>query len=319
MLRNAFHNKIIVPHLIRMDNISILDKLYLVSRWQLIARTISHIYMTIRLTRNWHDVLLGNRKPRIFKDGKAVSPKDFLPTLLSKHFGLIEGKDCYSFDYKGRRVTLQGKPAPFSLIEIFVEEEYRFMDVRDRMVVDIGASIGDSAMYFILNGADHVIVFEPYPYSYDKAIVNLEANGVSDAVTLVRKGVGRERLIRLPSAFESGAGDSIKDSEDGLPTEIISLESLVRDYPVKDSILKVDCEGDEYPIILESSDEILRNFSEIGLEYHQGYLDLEKRLQKAGFSTRRVNRIRKRYNPEAGMCVFSGLIHAKRLDDYHHR
>jgi FkbM family methyltransferase len=266
----------------------------------------------IRLTRNWQDVLLRNKKPREFRDGLTASYDDYPKVLFSRYHGLMVGKHSSSVKYKGRAVTLAGKSAAFSLAEIFVKEEYWFIDASGKIVVDIGANIGDTAIFFVLNGANHIYAFEPYPYSYGKALENIEANGVDDRVTLLRDGVGRKRTVRLPATYESEL--SIRESENGVPTEIITLEELVRGYPVEDSILKMDCEGDEYPIILESNDETLRNFSEIVLEYHYGYLNLEKRLQKAGFSTKRVNRVRKLYNPQTGNCMYVGLMHAKRID-----
>ena len=48
--------------------------------------------------------------------------------------------------------------------------------------------------------------------------------------------------------------------------------------------MKIDCEGREYDIILNSSDELLRKFDYIIMEYHYGFKNLQKKLQAAGFS-----------------------------------
>ena len=40
--------------------------------------------------------------------------------------------------------------------ENFVNEQYKNLDVKDKDVVDIGANIGDTAIYFALKGAKHV-------------------------------------------------------------------------------------------------------------------------------------------------------------------
>lgn len=34
------------------------------------------------------------------------------------------------------------------------------------MVIDVGANIGNSAIYFLVNGASRVFAFEPYEFSY---------------------------------------------------------------------------------------------------------------------------------------------------------
>ncbi|MFP3287656.1 MAG: hypothetical protein RXP86_10390 [Acidilobus sp.] len=52
-----------------------------------------------------------------------------------------------------------------SLIEIFAEGEYEVPEalfgLRGREVVDVGANTGDTALYFVLNGARKVIAVEP--------------------------------------------------------------------------------------------------------------------------------------------------------------
>ncbi len=45
----------------------------------------------------------------------------------------------------------------------------------------------------------------------------------------------------------------------------------------------MDCEGCEYDVIKSTSDEILKKFSHIQIEYHLGYFDLKKKLENCGF------------------------------------
>jgi hypothetical protein len=40
-----------------------------------------------------------------------------------------------------------------SMVEVFVDEEWGFLDVNGRVVVDVGAFVGDSSIYFALKGA----------------------------------------------------------------------------------------------------------------------------------------------------------------------
>jgi hypothetical protein len=52
-------------------------------------------------------------------------------------------------------------------IEIFEEGEYEVPEVlsglRGRDVIDVGANVDDTALYFVLNGARKVIAVEPLP------------------------------------------------------------------------------------------------------------------------------------------------------------
>jgi len=39
--------------------------------------------------------------------------------------------------------------------------DYDWLDVKGKRVLDVGASIGDTAVYFALRGAREVVAFEP--------------------------------------------------------------------------------------------------------------------------------------------------------------
>jgi predicted rRNA methylase YqxC with S4 and FtsJ domains len=41
----------------------------------------------------------------------------------------------------------------YAIIEVFDFGEYRLLDVKNKVVVDVGAAYGDSTMYFLLRGA----------------------------------------------------------------------------------------------------------------------------------------------------------------------
>ena len=79
-----------------------------------------------------------------------------------------------------------------------------------------------------------------------------------------------------------------------------------------EQILKLDCEGYEYDIIGKAKNEVLRNFSEIFIEYHHGRRSLEHKLKGCGFKVRGappfyVHRIGGKIN------VLNGYILAKRI------
>ena len=50
---------------------------------------------------------------------------------------------------------------------VFLYEEYQTLPVKDRIVIDIGGSIGDTAIYFALKGAKKVIALEPFLLNYE--------------------------------------------------------------------------------------------------------------------------------------------------------
>ena len=167
---------------------------------------------------------------------------------------------------------------------VFLSNDYIDLDVESRVVVDIGAGAGESAMFFALRGASRVISFEPFPTTYAVATTNLLANALADRVHLVRCAVGRtEEVVQLDADATSGCS-AARPFEGGIPTTVTTLERIVTDYAVRDGCLKVDCEGCEYDVILGSKAKVLRRFRQIVLEYHYGGRQLIQHLRCCGFN-----------------------------------
>lgn len=90
-------------------------------------------YRLVRATENWYDVML-------------------------YHLGLK--KQVIVRFRRGPRMFYS--PELFG-VETFLEQPYGILDVKGRDVVDVGAYIGDTALYFRLKGAKRIYAFEPYP------------------------------------------------------------------------------------------------------------------------------------------------------------
>ena len=169
--------------------------------------------------------------------------------------------------------------------------EYDGLDVKGKTVIDVGANIADSAIYFALMGAKEVIAFEPFPATYRQAKENIELNGMSDRIRLFNAGIGgKSEIIRLPDVFIGTSGmDSIEKSamdrneHAGIEVRVFTLGDIAARYTDMDMVIKMDCEGCEYASILGASDDTLRHFSEFILEYHGNHTKLIERFRKAGF------------------------------------
>jgi methyltransferase FkbM-like protein len=61
--------------------------------------------------------------------------------------------------------------------------------------------------------------------------------------------------------------------------------ALASDDPV---ILKMDCEGCEYEVILSADEHTLQKFDLVMIEYHYGYgyKNLKQKLERSGFKVR---------------------------------
>jgi predicted RNA methylase len=64
----------------------------------------------------------------------------------------------------------------YNLLNILLEplrEMYGYIDVNDGVVIDIGAYIGETALYFIHKGARRVYAFEPVEKFYGYLVRNI--------------------------------------------------------------------------------------------------------------------------------------------------
>ena len=197
--------------------------------------------------------------------------------------------------------------------EQFIEEQYKWLDVKDRVVIDIGANIGDTAIYFALKGAKHVYAFEPYSYSYGIAMQNIKLNKLQDKITLLKEGCGgKEGKIKVDVSYKNVGGTDLKNFKNGNNIDITTLGELIKRFGIVDNaILKIDCEGCEYEVLLGAQNSDLRKFKQIQIEYHYGYLNLKKKLEDAGFNITNTSP-KYSFDSEAeNKEMFMGLIYAK--------
>ena len=235
---------------------------------------------------NWHDVVLlltGIRK-RI-----RIRMRD------GRRYNISVSSKYVSVDYSGRELKLlygtkrERIRAILTLIGEFLDEAHTDLDVKGRDVVDIGAYIGDTPIYFALKGARHVYAFEPYPYSYNMAKRNVSVNGLGKKVTMINAGCGSKRGSMTIKKDEGNlAGSAMRESRSGKRVEILPLSSIVNSYKLNNAALKIDCEGCEYDIVLKSDKSTLRRFASILIEYHYGYPSLVRKLKDSGFAIRHV-------------------------------
>jgi len=167
-----------------------------------------------------------------------------------------------------------------------MDRMYKWLDVKGKDVIDIGANIGDSAIYFALKGAKHVYAFEPYPYSYSIAKKNIKLNHLENKITLLNEGCGKSGSIAIKEDYKNTVGTDLKNFKEGKKIKIENLNEIVKRFNLTHSALKVDCEGCEYDLILSASDDALHAFDQIIMEYHYGYRNLVKRLRQAEFKVK---------------------------------
>lgn len=219
--------------------------------------------------------------------------------ILLFRSGLIGSFELRAKD--GRKVSISNKEEYVAAFQKFTKErhlikkeitnnykgELGWLDVKNKTVIDIGASVGRTSIYFAMEGAKRVIAVEVYPYTFKTLKENLKESNLPTEITAINVGIGaKDGSIRIPPDYKSVTADDLKDFSKGKVVKIMSISTLLKAYKVNDAVLKIDCEGGEYPAILNSSKETLRKFSQIHIEYHYGYGELERYLRKCGFDTK---------------------------------
>ena len=184
-----------------------------------------------------------------------------------------------------------------SLIDTFAEGDYEVPEVlsglRGRDIIDVGANVGDTALYFLLNGARKVIAVEPLPNVAKCAEENIRLSSATDRIKVVNAALSNEP-VSVPcniDMWSSGYFSTLKGSG---PCKVpgVSLGDLLSmvDDPY---LLKMDCEGCEAQVILGPERERLRAFEHIVFETHphitgMGDEKLLASLKELGFKCDRI-------------------------------
>jgi len=257
----------------------------------LVYRRLYRNYFTVYKSVSW------KRYPieAIMRNGDPVVLRNSLEAQM--YDGRHKGYECditndivtlsaLNSDRKKINLTIYGGTSNGDIKGIFVDNIYQHLPVKNKNVIDIGANIGDSAIYFAINGATKVISLEPFPKNYELAEKNIKLNNFSDHVTLLLAGCsGNRNEITIDPDFISGNSTILKEFKIGIKVPLMTLEDILKGISHSDNsiILKMDCEGCEYETIISANENTLQRFSHIMIEYHFGYKNLKEKLEKNGF------------------------------------
>jgi len=152
-------------------------------------------------------------------------------------------------DYIGKKIAKQGIYEGCSLT--FVESLLR--KIRDPIVLDVGANIGNHALDFARYAA-HVYALEPVPFTFDLLSQNVSQNNLAN-VHCINKALSNKRgyeTIYLTSRKNFGASSFDLRSKTAVPIRV-SLETgdeLVNQLGLrKVDFIKIDVEGHELSVL----------------------------------------------------------------------
>ena len=191
--------------------------------------------------------------------GKTEVSQDLISILLIV-CGFVKDKETWVYP----PLNLKFKEVSWSFFEVFCLKDYD-IEVKGREVVDIGAGLGDSSIWFAIKGARHVYAFEPLPDVYRVALENTKLNGLEDKITFYNAGVSsKDGELLVPSTVDvRHSSGYVANNKGDVKVPLYSIDKI-RELVKDPYLIKIDCEGCEADIIMNSS----LDFEKIIMETH---------------------------------------------------
>ena len=188
------------------------------------------------------------------------------------------------------RLNIRGAMDVWAVKETFLDAFYTRYGVQVEdgwTVVDIGAGIGDFSILAAYSKPRTVVyAFEPFRESYQLMLENLTLNEINN-VYAFQKAVWRESgTLMLDLSGKEPLQIASRDLADQANGEgvvqAMTLADILTQHDLKTvDLLKLDCEGAEYAILMEAPVKVLTRICRIIMEYH----DLDEVCQNLALKT----------------------------------
>jgi FkbM family methyltransferase len=210
----------------------------------------------------------------------------------------------------GLRFTLDSfNPTIFAETFIY-QTQFRGFDLAGQTVVDVGANVGDTALYYASLGAS-VVAAEPDPANFARLEQNLALNpSLAGKIRPIAAAVGDDGEVEFHAGLGGASGLYVAGGRT-VKVRSMSLGTLLKESGLDAPfLLKCDCKGCEFTLV---RDPALAQFRNVAIEYtvyHPGDRPeaIHQALERLGFTRRRV------YKHNTGAFTFAehGTIHAER-------
>ena len=179
-------------------------------------------------------------------------------------------------------------------VEQFLQEPYSENNFEVRanpIIIDVGTNVGFFSLLMSKKYPNASIYsFEPNPDNYNFLIEHIKNNQQKNIHPYNYAVSSKNGKVTLYISIENFTGHSLyAKTENKIQVQSITLDTILNDNKIeKCDILKLDCEGAEYEILM-NSDESLKKIENISLEYHDLNLqnfsldDIIKKLKNFGF------------------------------------
>lgn len=186
------------------------------------------------------------RNGYIFKSS-AIKPSFYLP--------------LYKKDYIQQRILTEGTYYENDNLAYICKEWNNGIvsqNIAGGCILDIGANIGNHTLFFFFEcGIKRAFCFEPIESTYNILKRNVEINGLSQNVTLVKSAVGASKDTASMTFYDKsniGSTQITLDKTGDIP--VVSIDSMHIEDDIK--LVKIDVEGFEKGVIDGSIETIAK-------------------------------------------------------------
>lgn len=146
---------------------------------------------------------------------------------------------------------------------------------KDDLALDVGANIGNHALYLAAIVGCRVIAFEPNPILAAPLQESISLNGLEERVSLIRKGVGSteaKAVFTESKPHNLGAqilkiiDNSDQSGDEACAMDVVPLDDMTFDHPVK--LIKIDVEGMELDVLKGAMKLIEKDLPSLFIESH---------------------------------------------------
>lgn len=213
-------------------------------------------------------------------------------------------------EFMGFRVSYREHTTDEGVVRYSIEGDIFFAALpwyhphADDVIIDIGAHIGAFSLLAASKAKDgHVYAVEPCKESYEYLERNVLLNALSNVSTYRLALFGEKGAARLYYHPKDNSGHTITKmlSSEYEEVQMTTLEDFMRSANIdRCDLMKLNCEGAEFGIILNTPREVLERIRILLVLYHldlatgDSEQHLVHHLNKCGFYTTITNRSRQR-------------------------
>jgi FkbM family methyltransferase len=154
-----------------------------------------------------------------------------------------------------------------------------FQILPDDLVVDIGANVGVFSTYAAKQTKNKVYAFEPYPDNFETLVKNISRNNLNNIQPQSYAISAYSGIVKLYVAKNKAGNLLFNRNIEGKMDEHIEVKSLTLQKAMDLNhikhidFLKMDCEGAEFGIIMNTPKDYIRKVNKISMEFHNNVND----------------------------------------------